>query len=89
MRRDGRAARAPPPESWPTPASGRPPLPARRFLDLSQHLSPQVRAEQAVDLNLRLMRWRAVPALDIGALAATKCLLLGERAAGAGPGARQ
>ncbi|GIL99130.1 hypothetical protein Vretimale_4392 [Volvox reticuliferus] len=34
-------------------------------------------AEQAVDLNLRLMRWRAVPELEVGALAATKCLLLG------------
>jgi ubiquitin-like modifier-activating enzyme ATG7 len=30
-----------------------------------------------VDLNLRLMRWRAAPALDVGALSALRCLLLG------------
>ncbi|GIL43342.1 hypothetical protein Vafri_1113 [Volvox africanus] len=48
-----------------------------RFLDLGPHLCPEAQAEQAVDLNLRLMRWRAVPELDVGALAATRCLLLG------------
>lgn len=41
-------------------------------------MSPLQLAEQAVDLNLRLMRWRAAPDLDTGALAATRCLLLGE-----------
>jgi len=40
-------------------------------------MSPTALAEQAVDLNLRLMRWRAAPTLDIPALAATRCLLLG------------
>lgn len=50
-----------------------------RFLDLGPHLRPEAQAEQAVDLNLRLMRWRAAPELDVGAMAATKCLLLGEK----------
>lgn len=48
-----------------------------RFLDLGPHLRPEAQADQAVDLNLRLMRWRAVPELEVGAMAATKCLLLG------------
>ena len=34
-------------------------------------------AESAVDLNLKLMTWRALPSLNIGLLSATKCLLLG------------
>lgn len=34
-------------------------------------------AEQAVDLNLKLMRWRIMPALDLEKIAGTKCLLLG------------
>ena len=33
--------------------------------------------ERAVDLNLRLMRWRLWPSLDTDKLAATRCLLLG------------
>jgi ubiquitin-like modifier-activating enzyme ATG7 len=41
-------------------------------------MSPLQLADQAVDLNLRLMRWRAAPDLDVAALAATRCLLLGE-----------
>jgi ubiquitin-like modifier-activating enzyme ATG7 len=40
-------------------------------------MSPTALADQAVDLNLRLMRWRAAPSLDVPALAATRCLLLG------------
>jgi ubiquitin-like modifier-activating enzyme ATG7 len=46
-------------------------------VDLSPFMSPLQLADQAVDLNLRLMRWRAAPGLDVGALAATRCLLLG------------
>ncbi len=40
-------------------------------------MDPRRLAESAVDLNLRLMRWRAVPGLDTGRLARTRCLLLG------------
>lgn len=46
-------------------------------VDLSPFMSPLQLAEQAVDLNLRLMRWRAAPDLDIITLAGTRCLLLG------------
>jgi len=34
-------------------------------------------ADQAVDLNLKLMRWRILPALDLEKVAHTRCLLLG------------
>lgn len=34
-------------------------------------------AISAADLNLRLMRWRALPSLNLNALSTTKCLLLG------------
>ena len=34
-------------------------------------------ADQAVDLNLKLMRWRILPALDLEKVASTRCLLLG------------
>ena len=34
-------------------------------------------ADQATSLNLKLMRWRILPALDLEKIAATKCLLLG------------
>jgi len=34
-------------------------------------------ADQAVDLNLKLMRWRILPSLDLDKVASTRCLLLG------------
>jgi ubiquitin-like modifier-activating enzyme ATG7 len=37
-----------------------------RFVDLSAHLDPAKLAESACHLNLRLMRWRALPTLDTG-----------------------
>ncbi|KAL6760368.1 E1-like protein-activating [Haematococcus lacustris] len=48
-----------------------------RQVDLGPLMAPHQLAEQAVDLNLRLMKWRAAPALDLCALNTTKCLLLG------------
>lgn len=34
-------------------------------------------AVSAVDLNLKLMRWRALPSLNLNVLSSVKCLLLG------------
>lgn len=45
--------------------------------DLSQALDSKYLMAQAVDLNLRLMKWRLWPELDTDRLASTKCLLLG------------
>ncbi|PRW33020.1 ubiquitin-like modifier-activating enzyme ATG7 isoform X1 [Chlorella sorokiniana] len=48
-----------------------------RTADLGPSMDPKRLAESAVELNLRLMRWRAAPSLDVGAIAAARCLLLG------------
>ncbi|KAJ2958995.1 hypothetical protein NUW54_g14503 [Trametes sanguinea] len=40
-------------------------------------MDPARLADQAVDLNLKLMRWRILPALDLDKVASTRCLLLG------------
>ncbi|KAK7203091.1 hypothetical protein BZA70DRAFT_283857 [Myxozyma melibiosi] len=45
--------------------------------DLSSLLNPLRLADQAVDLNLQLMRWRIAPTLDIDKVKNSKCLLLG------------
>jgi len=34
-------------------------------------------ADQAVDLNLKLIKWRIAPGLDLERIKDTKCLLLG------------
>jgi ubiquitin-like modifier-activating enzyme ATG7 len=34
-------------------------------------------ADQAVDLNLKLMRWRIMPSLELDKISSTRCLLLG------------
>ena len=45
---------------------------------LTCHVSLPFRlAESSVDLNLKLMRWRLLPSLDLDCVAGTKCLLLG------------
>ena len=59
---------------WEAGPKGRP---GARQVNLGPTMDPRRLAESAVDLNLRLMRWRAVPDLDTGRLAATRCLLLG------------
>lgn len=48
-----------------------------RVADLAPMMDPTRLADQAVDLNLKLMRWRILPALDLEKVANTKCLLLG------------
>ncbi|KAH9979848.1 E1-like protein-activating [Lactifluus volemus] len=48
-----------------------------RVADLAPMMDPRRLADQAVDLNLKLMRWRVLPALDLEKVAQTRCLLLG------------
>lgn len=66
---------------WEPNAGGRP---GPRMSNLSSVLDPSRLAENSVRLNIKLMRWRALPELDVELLARTKCLLLG-----AGEGARE
>lgn len=46
-------------------------------VDLARLLDPRRRAETDSRMNLELMRWRMLPALDLGGLASCRALLLG------------
>lgn len=48
-----------------------------RQVDLAAAMDPERLMDAAVDLNLKLMLWRAAPSLDLNAISATRCLLLG------------
>lgn len=48
-----------------------------RVADLGPMMDPTRLASQAVDLNLKLIKWRLLPALDLDKISRTKCLLLG------------
>ncbi|KAJ3061044.1 Autophagy protein 7, partial [Podochytrium sp. JEL0797] len=48
-----------------------------RLVDLAPMMDPTRLAETAVDLNLKLMRWRIMPELQLEKIAEQKCLLLG------------
>ncbi|RDX68141.1 Ubiquitin-like modifier-activating enzyme atg7 [Mucuna pruriens] len=50
---------------------------ASRCISLAQSMDPTRLAISAADLNLKLMRWRALPSLNLNALSSIKCLLLG------------
>ncbi|KAJ9119946.1 hypothetical protein QFC24_005429 [Naganishia onofrii] len=57
---------------------------ASRVADLGSTMDPKHKdpefgrlADQAVDLNLKLMRWRIIPSLNLEKIAGTRCLLLG------------
>lgn len=51
--------------------------PGPRSIDLRPLVSPSHLARQANDLNLRLMKWRALPNLDVQRLSQLKVVLLG------------
>ena len=55
-----------------------------RSIDLRPLVSPSHLARQANDLNLRLMKWRALPSLDVERLSQLKVLLLGAGTLGCG-----
>eukprot|EP00043_Microstomoeca_roanoka_P004172 m.48011 g.48011 ORF g.48011 m.48011 type:complete len:677 (-) comp12369_c0_seq2:92-2122(-) len=48
-----------------------------RFCNLSGSMDPSRLAETAVDLNLKLMRWRLMPDVQLEQISQTRCLLLG------------
>jgi len=48
-----------------------------RHVNLSRSMDPRRVAESAVDLNLKLMRWRLVPDLDLETILNTRVLILG------------
>ncbi|KAK5574485.1 hypothetical protein RB653_009738 [Dictyostelium firmibasis] len=50
---------------------------APRFVSLASTMDPLKLAEQSVDLNLKLMRWRVMPSLELEKIKNTSCLLLG------------
>lgn len=51
--------------------------PAPRVMNLAPIMDPKHLANTAVDLNLKLMRWRILPALDLTAISSCECLLIG------------
>lgn len=48
-----------------------------RIANLSAQMDPKFQADMSVDLNLKLMKWRVAPQLDLDKIKHTKCLLLG------------
>lgn len=48
-----------------------------KTVDLAEYMDPRRLADQSVDLNLKLMKWRIAPELNLDAIKNTKCLLLG------------
>ncbi|KAI9704568.1 MAG: Autophagy protein 7 [Bogoriella megaspora] len=48
-----------------------------RMVDLAAFMDPIRLADQAVDLNLKLIKWRIAPSLDLDVVKNTSCLLLG------------
>lgn len=49
----------------------------QRTVDLAAYMDPTRLADQAVDLNLKLIKWRIAPSIDLDVIKDTKCLLLG------------
>ena len=50
---------------------------AGRMVDLTEYMDPRKLADSSVDLNLKLMKWRISPTLNLDKIKDTKCLLLG------------
>lgn len=48
-----------------------------RCINLAKSMDPTRLAVSAADLNLKLMRWRALPSLNLDELSSVKCLLIG------------
>lgn len=48
-----------------------------RLVDMSRSMNTEKLAESAVSLNLKLMKWRIMPNIDLDVIKKEKCLLLG------------
>lgn len=48
-----------------------------RLANMSTSMDPVILADTSSDLNIKLMKWRLVPDLNVGVMKDTKCLLLG------------
>lgn len=48
-----------------------------RLANLTEYMDPKKLADSSVDLNLKLMKWRISPNLNLDKIKETKCLLLG------------
>jgi len=55
-----------------------------RLANMRASMDPAKLAEGSVDLNLKLMKWRLVPELDLEKVMKSKCLLLGSGTLGCG-----
>jgi ubiquitin-like modifier-activating enzyme ATG7 len=50
---------------------------SHEFVDLATSMDPEKMANATIDLNLKLMRWRLVPDLNLTLFSSLKCLLIG------------
>lgn len=55
---------------------------ANNKINLKDQLDTKLIVENAADLNLKLMKWRQVPGLDLDILQKTSCLMLGSGSLG-------
>ena len=55
-----------------------------KLANMRSSMDPAKLAEGSVDLNLKLMKWRLVPELDLEKVMKSKCLLLGSGTLGCG-----
>ena len=49
----------------------------KQEIDLKSFMDEQTLSKEAVDLNIKLMKWRLLPSLDIPKVQSAKCLLFG------------
>ncbi|KAI1850775.1 hypothetical protein JX266_004057, partial [Neoarthrinium moseri] len=68
------SAEMPKPTGWERNPAGKI---APRSVSLAESMDPTRIADQSVDLNLKLMKWRISPELNLDIIKNTKCLLLG------------